>query len=301
MGRQRNQSSAGRRRVSGTCTTNRRSRAAIRDLRDQLYEIVKRHEPMTCRQTFYQAVNRKLIEKSEGEYRRTICRLLLAMRRDGQLPYRWITDGTRYMHKPDTHESLASALQETQEHYRRMVWAEQNVHVEVWTEKRGLVGVLYPVTSRWDVPLYPSAGFASETFLAEAADYITSLDKPTYIYHFGDHDPSGVLIDRQIERGLRRMAPDAEIHFERVAVTREQIEQYDLPTRPTKRKGNTHAKRFKGESVEVDAIEPDELRRLCEECITQHVDQDAYERMLRVEAAERKTLADIQDSLVMGI
>jgi len=287
---------SGRRRVSGACTTKRRSRSSVRDLRDQLYQIVSAYKPMTVRQVFYQAVTRGLIPKSEAEYR-TICRLLLLMRRDGRLPYRWITDGTRYMHKPDTHWNLASALAETQEHYRRMVWAGQDVHVEVWVEKRGLVGVLYPITAKWDVPLYPAAGFASESFLAEAAAYITEIDKPAYIYHFGDRDPSGVLIDRQIERGLRRLAPDAEIAFKRVAVTIEQIEQYDLPTRPTKRKGNTHAKKFKGESVEVDAIDPDELRRLCAQCIVQHVDHDAYARMLEVERAERETLAQITAKL----
>jgi hypothetical protein len=32
----------------------------------------------------------------------------------------------------------------------------------------------------------------------------------------------------------RRQAPDAEIHFKRLAVTPEQIPAWDLPTRPTK-------------------------------------------------------------------
>ena len=68
--------------LSGTCTTNRRSRSAMRDLRGRLYEIVAAYKPMTCRQVFYQAVSRGLIEKTDGEYRRTICRLLLDVRRN---------------------------------------------------------------------------------------------------------------------------------------------------------------------------------------------------------------------------
>ena len=59
----------------------------------------------------------------------------------------------------------------------------------------------------------------------------------TFIYYFGDHDPSGVVVDRKIEQGLREFAPDAEIHFKRVAVHPEQIREWNLPTRPTK-KGN---------------------------------------------------------------
>jgi hypothetical protein len=34
---------------------------------------------------------------------------------------------------------------------------------------------------------------------------------------------------------LRKFAPGAEIHFERVAVTKEQITALNLPTRPTKK------------------------------------------------------------------
>jgi hypothetical protein len=54
------------------------------------------------------------------------------------------------------------------------------------------------------------------------------------VHYFGDHDPSGVHIDRNIERQLRELAPHAYISFERVAVRPEQIEEWGLLTRPTK-------------------------------------------------------------------
>ena len=49
--------------------------------------------------------------------------------------------------------------------------------------------------------------------------------------------------------------PD-DFHFERVAVTPEQIVEWKLQTRPTKTEaaGNRHAKVFIGDSVELDAI-----------------------------------------------
>jgi hypothetical protein len=52
--------------------------------------------------------------------------------------------------------------------------------------------------------------------------------------------------------------------FVRVAVNPEQIEEFDLPTRPTK-KTDSRAKTFEGESVEVDAIPPARLRQMVEE------------------------------------
>jgi hypothetical protein len=84
-----------------------------------------------------------------------------------------------------------------------------------------------------------------------------------------------------VEEGIRELAPNADLHFERVAVTRDQIDEMDLPTRPTK-KSDSRAKNFEGDSVEVDAIEPDILREMAEQCVVQHVDQDAYDRMVHL-------------------
>jgi hypothetical protein len=47
----------------------------------------------------------------------------------------------------------------------------------------------------------------------------------------------------------------------------------------------------------VDAIPPATLRQLCEECIVQHIDVDTYNRMQRVEEAERETLQGMIDRM----
>jgi len=173
--------------------------------------------------------------------------------------------------------------------YRRSVWDNQHAYVEVWTEKDALAGVLLDITEKWDIPLMVSKGFSSLSFLHSAAENIAAQGKPSFIYYFGDHDPSGLMIDRQIEKRLRQFAPEAEITFERVAVTPEQIVVMDLPSRPTKTKG-THAKGFAGDSTEVDAIPPATLREIARECILRHVDQRAYGVLLMAEEGERETL-----------
>jgi hypothetical protein len=88
------------------------------------------------------------------------------------------------------------------------------------------------------------------------------------------------------------MAPGVDVTFNLVAVTPDQIREWHLPTRPTK-KTDTRANKFRGRSVEVDAVAPSKLRELCEECITRHIDSSALDRMQRVEDAERDTLATI--------
>jgi hypothetical protein len=268
----------------------RRTKAAITDIRTAIYEIVKANQPMTVRQVFYACVVADLIDKTEAEYNRTIGRLLTEMRRAKVIPYSWISDNTRWMRKPTTYDSIKSAVEATAKHYRRNLWIEAPVYVEIWCEKEALAGVLIEETQVYDVPLMVARGFASESYLYSAAEKITAVGRPTYIYQLGDHDPSGVWIARTIESGLRRMAPDAEIHFERIAVTPDQITAMSLPTRPTKRDGNTHAKNFAGDSVELDAIPPLELRRLCREAIERHVDKTKMQVLLTAEQSEREFL-----------
>lgn len=267
----------------------RRTKAEISALEIAIYNLLWEEQPATCRQVFYRIETTGLIEKTEAEYNGTIIRLLSRMRLAGQLPFAWISDNSRWMRKPSTYSSLEEMLRYSAQAYRRSVWDNQNAYVEIWTEKDALAGVLWDVTQEWDIPLMVSKGFTSLSFLHTAAVNISAQGKPAFIYYFGDHDPSGLMIDRQIQKRLQQFAPDAEIHFERVAVTPEQIVTMNLPTRPTKTKG-THAKGFVGDSTEVDAIPPATLREIARACILRHVDQRAYGVLLLAEEGERETL-----------
>jgi hypothetical protein len=253
---------------------------------------LEQDKPMTVRQLFYRLVSQGAIAKTEQEYKGTVVRLLAEMRRAGEIPFSWIADNTRWMRKPKTHSGLAAALDETASVYRRAVWDEQDAYVEIWLEKDALAGVLYEITEQWDVPLMVTRGYASLSQLNDAAETIQWLDKPAFLYYFGDYDPSGLDITRAVEEGIREFAPDADISFQRVAVTALQIETLELPTRPTKA-SDTRSKGFAGESVEVDAIPAGILRSLAASCITDHIDITLYDRLLETELAERETLRKI--------
>jgi hypothetical protein len=274
----------------------RRTKAEVNRLKEEISAVLVEDHPMTVRQVFYRLVSRGTIDKREQEYKNTVCRLLGVMRREEMIPYAWIADNTRWMRKPRTHSSLEQALRDTAQHYRRALWDTQDAYVEVWCEKDALAGVILEETRPWDVPLMVSRGFSSITYLYEAAEQIREADKPAFLYYFGDHDPSGIHIDRSIKRQLEGLAPDAEIHFERVAVLPEQIEELDLPTRPTKG-SDSRAKGFKGGSVELDAIPPADLRALVHERIMAHVDEDKLEVLRVAEESERDILLGISEQV----
>lgn len=273
----------------------RRTKAQIAALREALYATLADEHPMTVRQVFYRLVSQGVVAKTEQEYKGVVCRLLVQMRVAGDIPFGWIADNTRWMRKTRSYSSMEEALRLTAKTYRRALWDDQPVYVEVWTEKDALAGVLLDETDGWDVPLMVSRGFSSVTYLHEAAEAIAAQGKPAFLYYFGDHDPSGVRIDRAIERRLREFAPDAEIHFERVAVLPDQIEAWGLPTRPTKRM-DSRSKTFEGESVEVDAIPPNLLRQLVQVCISRHVDSHALTVLAAAERSERELLFDLSQT-----
>ncbi len=275
---------------------HRRTNAELAQIDAAILDVAEAENPVTVRGLFYRVMSLGLVPKTERGYY-VVQRQTLKLRRAGVLPYGWITDGTRLRLKPLTWSSTQAALQNTAKMYRRDLWIDQDVHVEIWTEKDAIRGVIYPVTEEFDVPLMISRGYSSETFLHDTAEEINAHGKDSVIYQLGDHDPSGVDAWRDIQRKLLGFVdPGINLEFERIAVTPEQIVSMSLPTRPTKQ-SDSRAAKFVGESVEVDAIPSTTLRALVREAIEHWVDPEQL-RICRVaEESERKAL-ELNASLV---
>jgi hypothetical protein len=120
------------------------------------------------------------------------------------MPYGWITDGTRYRQHPNTFSGIGAALEYSARTYHKALWDDSDVYVEVWREKDALSGVIYPITSLYDVSLMVARGYSSLSFLAASADEIMTIGKPAYIYHLGDYDPSGQDAARKVDFHIGR-------------------------------------------------------------------------------------------------
>jgi hypothetical protein len=280
--------------VYGTSAVNgrrhRRTAAELAEIDAAIYDIAEAEEPVTVRGLFYRVMSRGLVPKTEQGYA-VVQREALKMRRAGELPYDWITDGSRLRLKPRTWSSAAAALENTARMYRRDLWIDQGAHVEVWCEKDAIRGVVYPVTAEYDVPLMISRGFSSETFLWQTAEDINGEGNPAVIYNIGDHDKAGVDAWRDICRKLRGFVDDdIDLTFERVAVTPEQIAEFDLPTRPDKTDSGF------GHCVEVDAVPSSTLRDLVREAIECNIDPEALRLTEIAEESEREVLLSIANT-----
>lgn len=266
---------------------SRRTKAEMEVFRMAVYAVCEEHAPLTVRQAYYRLVVAGLIPKTQNAYKGVV-EQIGQMRERGELPWPWIVDNVRLMRKPRSYNDLEDLLDQQTALYRKNLWSMQDAYVEIWCESDSAAGVLAPVTEKWDVALMAARGFSSKSFLYETAATMRHCDRRPHLYYFGDLDPSGVHIDRDIAKKLHRYGA-GDFHFERVAVTREQVDVWSLPGSPPK-KSDSRAKDFKGEAVELEAIPPKELRRLCEKLITQHIDPDALERCRLAEAAEVETL-----------
>jgi hypothetical protein len=254
-------------------------------IRDAVHELTGLYERMTVRQVFYQLETQAIVAKTEGGYRQ-VQQQVLKMRRDGLLSWGFITDGTRWQRKPRSYSNAGDYIDQMARGYRRDLWQEQDVRLEFWLEKDALADVIVDVTAKWDVSLMVSRGQSSATFLhgaARAAEEAFDNERvSTYIYALYDFDAGGDRAYRTVERELPSYAPDTPIHVERLAVTEEQIEEWNLPTRPAKR-SDPEAAKWGEIAVELDAIDPDRLIGLVEEAITAHVDDHAWELEQQIE------------------
>jgi hypothetical protein len=265
-------------------------------IRAAIVKILEADHPQTVRQVFYQLVTRGVIEKTEAEYQGTVIRLLTDMRLDDDVEWDWIIDDSRRVRNTQTFDNIADAINDTARYYRRSALKNCSDYIQIWCEKEALAGIIWDVASDYDVPVIPSKGMPSLTLVYNCFRDIqraSEAGKDCYLYQFGDHDPTGVLIPQSLESRIEEFCEryDCSVpSVERVALTEEQITSYGLPTRPTKREGNKHARGFEGDSVELDALPSSELRTLVSECIERHISQTELEVLREAERSERMQL-----------
>ena len=264
---------------------------------------------VTLRQLFYALTVRGILDKAESQYKR-LATLTSAMRKGGELPYEWLEDSTRITYVPDVYDSPADALRELSEDYAVSPWPQADWALEIWLEKDALAGPVYDVTYGYCVPLRVQRGYASLSASYKAAkDIATRAERgqPTQVYYLRDFDPSGADAARASEEAVGHILisdfdldPSSCLDVEILGVTEEQIEEWNLPTRPTKSSDTRAAGFGSSRSVELDAIPPANLRQLVEDAILEHLPEQAMEIKKAEEESTRSYLATLARALKRG-
>jgi hypothetical protein len=289
----------------GRAVTGRRrsTKAELAAIDAAILEYARALRPIANRQLFYQCVVAGIVEKTEAASR-LVGRRCTLLREAGRLPWSWIVDETRSLYQVPSWPGISTLLNSAAAQYRRSLWDDLPDRVVICIEARGALGSVRPVADRWDVRVMPTGGFNSATWTHELAEIASEHDGVVHYYQVGDYDPSGTTIGRSLERKIREYASDdAQIAFERIALTRDQVDAWNLPTKPLSaaKASHAHARRFHDDrTVELDALSPADLRTLIETAIKRHI-TDEHRVAIEAEAeAERSRLYALVDRLEGG-
>jgi len=156
----------------------------------------------------------------------------------------------------------------------------QAVTIAVVVEKAGSRGFLHDWFDAYSVYITALAGFTSQTIVDNLKRFQRAHRKPMIVLYAGDHDASGEDIDRDFQD---RCGVEG-IEVRRVALLPGHVQQYNLPVSPFD-KVDSRAQAFINRhgglwQVELDALDPDDLRTLFEAEFNKLWDFDAYQAQL---------------------
>jgi len=251
-------------------------------------EIVESYDtPVTLRQLFYRLVATGSIPNTVAAYK-MLSRTTAEARRQGWFPP--LIDRTRLVHQPLSFSSPAQATDYLHAIYRRDRTQGQRYNIFIGVEKAGILEQLYSWFSPYGVPILALGGYASQSFCDEVLAHIQADGRPAVLIYAGDFDPSGL----DIERDFLQRTPYFDYSI-RVALSWQQVLQYDLPPQPGKhtdpRAASFSRRHGKLVQVELDALPPDILRQLYQAAFFDWWDNAAYESVLAQEKVDRQLLA----------
>lgn len=269
-----------------------KANAIIEEYRRQGFEL-------TMRQLYYQFVSRGFIPNNMREYK-NLGTVINDGRLAGLIDWDAIVDRTRELRSLSHWSSPAALIEACANQYRIDKWADQDRRIEVWIEKDALLGVIEPICHEMDVAYFSCRGYTSQSEMWEAAQrlrrYIKSGQKPL-VLHFGDHDPSGIDMSRDISARLNEFSYN-DIELRRLALNMNQVEEYNPPPNPAKLTDSRcqgYMAEHGAESWELDALEPAVIADLIRREIESERNQEAWDAAVEQEDEERAQLQKVSN------
>jgi len=283
----------------------------------------------TLRTIHYALVSKNIIPNTKTAYK-GLSSAFVKARQDGVVHWNWLADEVReakegesnYVWEPEeyadaTIRQLLKEMNDTlsgSSRFRFPKWMNQGYYVEVWIEKSALRATFDNYLSEYKVALVPSRGYSSWTFLKEANDRIqeNADGKTPLILYFGDFDPSGVDIERFLRESMNGYF-GIDMKVIRIGVTKDQIEEYDLPSTPDsaeeieklQKDSRFNKWEYGNFRVELDALlafVPDEFERIVKESVQEYFDEEIYEGVLEQQEEAKELISEkLKDELPQKI
>ncbi len=264
------------------------------------------HWPLTLRQIYYQLVAAGDIPNSQKQYKR-LSNVLSEARHAGLVDWDAFEDRSRIRLDSAGWRDAAQFIQEESGDflvgYRRDLLQSQRTALEVWIEKDALSRLAHEVAFRYCVPVVVAKGFTSTTFKDQCRHRIlrnSAAGRHTHILYFGDLDPSGrAMLPAMLETLQDRMNLGEIVSGTHYGLTPDQVEQHQLPVsidaiKLKDPRTPKYLEQFGNLAVELDALNPDQLKALVEDAIRSNLDLSLFERERAAQESERGRIAEVQ-------
>ena len=263
--------------------------------------------PLTLRQVYYRLVAKLLIPNTVTAYK-TLSRLLVKARERGEVDDTRIEDRSRQVlgvgdwGREDFDSFLNSQiehLKDSWQYWTRKLWKNQPRNVLVAVEKDALSRLFIDVADKFHIHVFPTKGYGSYTYVKNMATRMNSnSEKPTIVLYFGDYDPSGRDIQRDLKERLGTYGGE-NFQVVRIALTKDQIARFNLPHRPEdattleKLGRDPRTKTYGMEyAAELDALEPPTLQAMTRDAITTTIDDKKWKEDLEQIRQEQEQLKE---------
>ncbi len=233
--------------------------------------------------------------------------LLTRARIAGDISWNAIQDTTRPVTTWDVYSNprlfIRSQLESLFKGYYRDLMQSQFHHIEIVVEKNSVEPILRSVAAQYTIPLTSGRGFCSSPPRHSMAErYIKSGKDKLIVLIVSDFDPCGESIAHSFARSMRDDFGVTKVHPIRVALTAEQIEQYDLPPFLKAKKGSSGYKKFVekyGDDTvfELEALEPTDLQAILREAIDSVIDIDLFNKEVEAEVNDAVFLEGIRNTV----
>jgi hypothetical protein len=281
-------------------STIRKATLELIETADQIVtDYMARGLILTLRQLYYQFVARGKLANVDTNYDR-LGHAVKIGRQNGLIDWEGIEDRTRALEKNTHWDNPEAIIAACARSYQVDKWAGMERMPEVWIEKEALAGVLEGPCGALDVPYFACRGYPSDSEMWRAGRrfrWYRQDGREPIILHFGDHDPSGIDMTRDIRERVSLYARFS-VEVDRIALNMDQIETYAPPPNPAKvtdSRYESYLAEFGDESWELDALDPETLADLVRDSVLEHRDNDIWNENLEREEREGALLQKTSD------
>jgi hypothetical protein len=282
---------------------------------------------ITRRGIFYKVVSAGFYPSTdEYYYKRKLGPVLKKLRQREQLNEEKILDNTRIRKEPYVFGDPSEFLSDVESSYKKDLWEDQSVHLEVFSEKDAMSSVLSSIINKYRITYNMIRGFVSEPLVYRIVNDWLRVpdDKEIHVLYVGDHGASGMSIEDNIKRKIRfrlRFAADDgdrddddddnpfnmlgdfinvpkcdldRIVWRRLAATQNDMERNPkcrLPLKISDRRTAGYRRKLNlDHGMEVDAIDNAEIVSRLEKSVLKRIDKEAWDVAKQVELEEREKL-----------